>query len=87
MEAALCETIPDNNKHTNQNFLFYLFYLSINYCIEILKPLLPIDLPVFVDFVEREKVSEIISQGGQQMAFNRSEKGLKVSINGQVRLA
>jgi hypothetical protein len=52
-----------------------------------LKPLLPIDLPVFVDFVEREKVPEIISQGGQQMALNRSEKGLKVSINGQVRLA
>jgi hypothetical protein len=52
-----------------------------------LKPLLPIDLSVFVDFVEREKVPEIISQGGQQMAFNRPEKGLKLFIKGQVRLA
>jgi hypothetical protein len=52
-----------------------------------LKPLLPIDLSVFVDFVEREKVPEIISQGGQQMSFDRSEKSLKVSIKGQVRLA
>ncbi len=52
-----------------------------------MKPLLPIDLSVFVDFVEREEVPEIVSQGGQQMAFNRSEKSLKLSINSQVRLA
>jgi hypothetical protein len=50
-----------------------------------LKPLLPIDLPVFVDFVEREKVSEIISQGGQQMALNRSEKGLKLYNKGRLK--
>ncbi len=61
------------------------FFLN-NYCIEILKPLFPIDLPVFVYFVEREKVPEIVSQGWQQMAFNRSENGLKLSLKGKVSI-
>jgi hypothetical protein len=51
-----------------------------------LKPLLPIDLPVFVDFVERKEVPEIVSQCRQQMAFDRSAKGLKLSIKGKVSI-